>query len=99
MANRGRQHSTMSTEGDQHQETCPVRESLEKPIEPTSSHAEGPTENINNALVAEAIEAIGFGKYQWQLTFTCGFGFLVDQVCGLRLSPLARPSGSASNVI
>lgn len=30
--------------------------------------------------VGEAIEAIGWGKYQWQLAVTCSFGFLVDQV-------------------
>lgn len=70
----------MSAEGDQHQEIRKDRESLEKPIEATSSHVEGDGENSNHALVTEAIEAIGFGKYQWQLTFTCGFGFLVDQV-------------------
>lgn len=71
----------MSAEGDQHQESRLARESLEKPIEPTSSHAESPAENINDAIIDDAIEVIGFGKYQWQLTFTCGFGFLVDQVC------------------
>lgn len=38
----------------------------------------------NLARVDEAIEAIGWGKYQWQLTITCSFGFLVDQV---RLAP------------
>lgn len=34
----------------------------------------------NLARVDEAIEAIGFGKYHWQLVISCGFGFLVDQV-------------------
>lgn len=70
----------MSAEGDQHQDRRQASDLLEKPIEPLSSHAEGDVENLNHVLVTEAIEAIGFGKYQWQLTFTCGFGFLVDQV-------------------
>lgn len=70
----------MSAEGDQHQDGPRVKNSLEKPVAHHLSHAEGEVENVNLALVAEAIEAIGFGKYQWQLTLTCGFGFLVDQV-------------------
>lgn len=37
-------------------------------------------EESNRLVVDEAIEAIGFGKFQWQLTFSYGFGFLVYQV-------------------
>lgn len=36
---------------------------------------------INNGKVlAESIDQIGMGRYQWQLFCTCGFGFAVDQV-------------------
>ena len=61
---------------------------IEKPvqIDRSSSHAQGTTVlatddvDANLARVDDAIEAIGWGKYQWQLAITCGFGFLVDQV-------------------
>lgn len=36
--------------------------------------------DANLARVDDAIEAIGWGRYHWQLAITCGFGFLVDQV-------------------
>lgn len=37
---------------------------------------------LHNLRVANrAIEGIEFGKYQWRMFFTCGFGFWVDQVC------------------
>lgn len=39
------------------------------------------TEDSNMLVVHHAIESIGMGKYQWQLLTTCGFGFLIDQVC------------------
>lgn len=60
-----------------------------KPIERTTSQDQGSISPVhdahgdlvtNNVIVDETIEAIGFGKFQWQLTFSCGFGFLVDQV-------------------
>lgn len=38
----------------------------------------------NTAVFNHAIEQLGFGRYQWQLFFTCGFGFLVDQVHAFR---------------
>ncbi|KAL4748347.1 hypothetical protein BDW72DRAFT_214851 [Aspergillus terricola var. indicus] len=34
----------------------------------------------NQLVVDQAIDAIGMGRYQWQLLFSCGFGFLVDQM-------------------
>jgi hypothetical protein len=61
----------------------------EKSIEPVVSNAYGNSESLqdvqlalgaNLILVDETIEAIGFGKFQWQLTLSCGFGFLADQV-------------------
>lgn len=45
-------------------------------IDPTGD--DGVAVNLNR--VDDAIESIGWGKYQWQLAVTCGFGFLVDQV-------------------
>ncbi|EXA30563.1 hypothetical protein FOVG_18088 [Fusarium oxysporum f. sp. pisi HDV247] len=32
----------------------------------------------NHEVINKAIKTIGFGRFQWQLTFSCGFGFLVD---------------------
>ncbi|CAI7657500.1 hypothetical protein PCG10_003570 [Penicillium crustosum] len=34
----------------------------------------------NELVVDHVIEAIGMGRYQWQLLFSCSFGFLVDQM-------------------
>ncbi|KAL3434039.1 major facilitator superfamily domain-containing protein [Aspergillus tetrazonus] len=34
----------------------------------------------NQLVVDQAIDTIGMGRYQWQLLFSCGFGFLVDQM-------------------
>ncbi|KAJ3512678.1 hypothetical protein NM208_g15290 [Fusarium decemcellulare] len=34
----------------------------------------------NMAKVNHAIEEIGFGRYQWKLFATCGFGYLLDQM-------------------
>ncbi|KAH7405625.1 sugar transporter [Phaeosphaeria sp. MPI-PUGE-AT-0046c] len=34
----------------------------------------------NLAVLNQTIESLGFGKYQWKMFFTCGFGFLVDQM-------------------
>ena len=60
-----------------------------KSFQRTDSQADGTIIDIdraqtdvqaNLACVDAAIEAIGFGKYHWQLVISCGFGFLVDQV-------------------
>lgn len=34
----------------------------------------------NIAMYNHTIETLGFGRYQWGMFFTCGFGFMVDQV-------------------
>ncbi|OAL43411.1 sugar transporter [Pyrenochaeta sp. DS3sAY3a] len=34
----------------------------------------------NTAVFNRAIDSLGFGRYQWEMFFTCGFGFLVDQM-------------------
>ncbi|KAF7556450.1 hypothetical protein G7Z17_g1442 [Cylindrodendrum hubeiense] len=71
------------------------RDSMAKPIERVSSQGKGsisPVQDVhgdivtNNVIVDETIEAIGFGKFQWQLTFSCGFGFLVDQMLLVSIS-------------
>jgi hypothetical protein len=38
----------------------------------------------NNVVFNQAIDSLGFGRYQWEMFFTCGFGFLVDQVSGMK---------------
>lgn len=43
-------------------------------------HAISPADSYENQI-QDAIEAIGMGRYQWQLMVSCGFGFVVDQVC------------------
>ncbi|KAL4937858.1 hypothetical protein BDV06DRAFT_232288 [Aspergillus oleicola] len=40
----------------------------------------------NQLVVEQAIEDIGMGRYQWWLLFSCGFGFLVDQVLLISVS-------------
>ncbi|KAJ9144149.1 Major facilitator superfamily transporter [Pleurostoma richardsiae] len=85
------------TEGDVH-----LRKMSEKPIERVPSQSQGtvlPVKGIrggidpNLRLVEEAVEAIGFGKFQWQLTLLCGFGFLVDQMILVSIS-LVTPQAS-----
>lgn len=64
-----------------------VHEDFEKPDVVEEDFAAGASQGtlVNRAenlkLVGESVDAIGFGKFQWQLTLTCGFGFLADQVC------------------
>lgn len=43
-------------------------------------------EDSNIVIVHHAIEAIGMGKYQWQLLTTCGFGFLTRYTLISRLA-------------
>lgn len=51
-----------------------------------ASRADGETEVLqhlssqNTAIINGLIEEIGFGRYQWNLFVTCGFGFMLDQV-------------------
>lgn len=35
----------------------------------------------NHVVVDNAIEVIGMGRYQWNLTVPCGFGFVGDRAC------------------
>lgn len=62
---------------------------LERPLGHSANHTNGTITSLNgedaatmhnHEVINAAIQAIGFGKFQWQLTFSCGFGFLVDQV-------------------
>ncbi|KAE8153359.1 major facilitator superfamily domain-containing protein [Aspergillus avenaceus] len=39
----------------------------------------------NMRVANEIIEQIGFGRYQWHMFITCGFGFLVDQMLPVAL--------------
>ncbi|KAI0170360.1 sugar transporter [Pestalotiopsis sp. NC0098] len=51
-----------------------------------ASRADGETEVLqhlssqNTAIINGLIEEIGFGRYQWNLFVTCGFGFMLDQM-------------------
>lgn len=80
------------------------KEDVEKPLSPVPSNAHGstveytqqpmsPTEK-NLIVIDEAVEAIGFGKFQWQLTLSCGFGFLADQVRAVPTSPYSHASAT-----
>ena len=62
------------------------------PLKHSSSHRNGEVTAFDDAdgatlhnheVINQAIQAIGFGKFQWQLTFSCGFGFLVDQASSI----------------
>ncbi|KAH8592347.1 putative sugar transporter [Bisporella sp. PMI_857] len=50
-------------------------------------------QNYNMALLNASIESIGMGKYQWQMFFTCGFGFVVDQILLITIA-LVMPQAS-----
>lgn len=72
---------------------------FEASLDHIPSHANGTVATIdgidpatmhNDEVITQAIQAIGFGKFQWQLTFSCGFGFLVDQVNTLT-NPSLKP--------
>ncbi|KAF2148108.1 putative sugar transporter [Myriangium duriaei CBS 260.36] len=43
-------------------------------------------ESPAEAAISRAIETIGMGRYQYQLLFTCGFGFIVDQMLLISIS-------------
>jgi hypothetical protein len=71
------------------------------PLNHSESHGNGTVTTIdgvdaatlhNHEVINKAIEAIGFGKFQWQLTFSCGFGFLVDQVRSIICSSSIIPT-------
>ncbi|EMT65609.1 Putative MFS-type transporter PB1E7.08c [Fusarium odoratissimum] len=68
---------------------------FETSLDHIPSHANGTVATIdgidpatlhNDEVITQAIQAIGFGKFQWQLTFSCGFGFLVDQMVLVSIS-------------
>ncbi|KAL2883197.1 hypothetical protein SGCOL_001387 [Colletotrichum sp. CLE4] len=40
----------------------------------------------NLKVIEEAVEAIRFGKFHWQLAMSCGFGFLADQMLLVSIS-------------
>ncbi|KXJ91655.1 putative sugar transporter [Microdochium bolleyi] len=71
-------------------------------LTPQQSHVQGDmlsvgtsgNANPTNVLLAEeAIQAIGMGRYQWQLAVSAGFGFLVDQILLVSIS-LVGPQAS-----
>ncbi|KAK1637553.1 major facilitator superfamily domain-containing protein [Colletotrichum phormii] len=61
---------------------------------PSNTHgltAEFKTGGLNDVeqnlkVIEEAVEAIGFGKFHWQLSMSCGFGFLADQMLLVSIS-------------
>jgi hypothetical protein len=70
-------------------DTKPESKTLDATMDRVPSHGNGTVATLegvdaatlhNHEVINKAIQAIGFGKFQWQLTFSCGFGFLVDQV-------------------
>lgn len=52
-------------------------------------------------LIEQEMDACGMGKYQWQIWFLCGFGYLIDllwaQAFGLVLGPLGQELGFQGN--
>lgn len=52
-------------------------------------------------LIEREIDECGMGKYQWNIWFLCGFGYLIDllwaQAFGLILEPLRQELGFSGN--
>lgn len=56
---------------------------LDQAISVSSGALAGDVEHLqrrNDETISRAIEGLGFGRYQWQMFLTCGFGFMLDQV-------------------
>ncbi|KAL4799463.1 major facilitator superfamily domain-containing protein [Aspergillus venezuelensis] len=66
---------------EQNQDQDKKPDSIE-PVHSVRSMGQGSIDAMasNQLVVEQAIEDIGMGKYQWWLLFSCGFGFLVDQI-------------------
>ncbi|KAH8896209.1 putative sugar transporter [Thozetella sp. PMI_491] len=58
---------------------------------PGAVNADGDIANL--VFIENAINTIGMGSYQWRLAFSCGFGFLVDQMLLVSIS-LTGPQSS-----
>ncbi|OQE27976.1 hypothetical protein PENFLA_c005G10105 [Penicillium flavigenum] len=56
-------------------------------------HTPANSPGSNEALIQDAIEAIGMGRYQWKLMASCGFGFIADQMLLASIS-LVMPQAS-----
>ncbi|KAF0324359.1 major facilitator superfamily transporter [Colletotrichum asianum] len=91
--------STVPQRGSVDDDPVEKGDDLGKPITPIQSNGRGTTveytSNNTHALsevetnlrvIDEAVEAIGFGKFQWQLALSCGFGFLADQMLLVSIS-------------
>lgn len=63
-------------------------------LEGEISHQASPPSN-NVSLIQDAIEAIGMGRYQWQLMASCGFGFIADQVIAIDILRNSCPNRSS----
>ncbi|KAE8163824.1 major facilitator superfamily domain-containing protein [Aspergillus tamarii] len=58
-----------------------------------TSHQGANPPDFNQLAINNAIEAIGMGRYQWQLMVSCGFGFIADQMLLVSIS-LVMPQAS-----
>ncbi|KAE8361094.1 major facilitator superfamily domain-containing protein [Aspergillus caelatus] len=58
-----------------------------------TSHQGANPPDFNQLAINHAIEAIGMGRYQWQLMVSCGFGFIADQMLLVSIS-LVMPQAS-----
>jgi len=79
-------YSSDKTNTDQEVPTPIAQKDIEHGSMVSASYADAP--NPNHVIVDHAIEAIGMGRYQWYLTISCGFGFVVDQVSKKPVDPL-----------
>jgi hypothetical protein len=63
-------------------------------------HTPANSPGSNEALIQDAIEAIGMGRYQWKLMASCGFGFIADQVrpSGILTARFSNRSSDASSL-
>lgn len=70
--------SSTKTNTDEEQQPSTPHKDVDPGILVSESTAN--VRDLNRSIVNHAIEAIGMGRYQWKLTVSCGFGFVVDQV-------------------
>lgn len=68
--------SSTKTNTDEEQQPSTPRKDIEHGILIPESIAN--VAHLNRSIVNHAIEAIRMGRYQWKLTVSCGFGFVVD---------------------
>lgn len=80
--------------GHEESQSQSVKDDKPSMLQEATSYGDGPALTVsvpgshgnistNHQVMDSVIEEIGFGRFQMELTLTCDFGFLADQVCCL----------------